>query len=250
VSESADLTPVRFAELVAPAISRTFVAGIRAGGDEGRALVASYGGRAIGYLIDLRNPLAAGRSLTPADLASVYRYTEPADIHQTVARSVAHGLLEQAPDGAVVASERGHAFLRDLFALHGRVLGERWERRHAGPVERLDAALARLLAAADQTGGAAWTAQAPPYQPAGAGPGVLLMNRLSTMRYHRADAHAAAWQAAGLTAAEIAAMPWGSNWSEQRRRVEADTNRRAAPPYEVLAPDERLGLLADLAALP
>jgi len=250
VTESAQLAPVRFAELVAPAISRTFVAGIRAGSAEGRELVASYGGRAIGYLIDLRNPLAAGRTLSPADIASVYRYTEPADVRETVARSVAHGLLEQAADGSITASERGHAFLRDVFALHGRALGERWDRGHPGLVERLNATLGRLLAAAGATGGGAWAAQAPPYELPGTPPGVLLLNRLSTMRYHRADAHAAAWQAAGLTAAEMVKMPWGSNWSEQRRQVEADTNRRAAPPYEILAPDERLGFLADLAALP
>jgi hypothetical protein len=245
-----ELSPVRCAELVAPAISRTFVAGMRAAGAEGRELVASYGGRAIGYLIDLRNPLAAGRALTTADLASVYRYPDPAEVRETVARSVEHGLLERAADGSITASERGHAFLRDLFAQHGRALGERWDRRRSGPVARLNATLARLLAAAEETGDGAWAAQAPPYEPEGTPPGVLLLNRLSTMRYHRADAHAAAWQAAGFTAAEMVAMPWGSAWSPERRKVEDDTNRRAAPPYEVLTPDERLTFLADLAALP
>jgi hypothetical protein len=235
---------------VAPAISRTFVAGIRAGGTEGRELVASYGGRAVGYLIDLRNPLAAGRSLTPDDLARVYRYADPADVRERVARSVEHGLLAQAADGSIAASGRGHAFLQDLFALHGRVLGERWERGHTGPVERLNAVLERLLAAAEATAGPAWAAQAPPYEPEGTPPGVLLLNRLSTMRYHRADAHAAAWQAAGLTATEMVGQPWGSEWSGQRTQVEEETNRRAAPPYEVLTPDERLTFLADLAALP
>jgi hypothetical protein len=252
-----DLSPVRCAELVAPAISRTFIAGMKAGGDDGRALVASYGGSAVGYLIDLRNPLAAGRRLTPADLESLYRYRDPADVRETVARSVAHGLLAQAqagtagvPPGAVEASERGHAFLRDLFTLHGRVLGEVWERRHAAVVERLNALLARLIAAAGATGGAAWAVQAPPYEPAGTPPGVLLLNRLSTMRFHRADAHAAAWQAAGLTAAEIQAMPWGTTWTAQRQGIEDDTNGNAAPPYAVLTVNERLSLLADLAALP
>jgi hypothetical protein len=235
---------------MAPAISRTFIAGIRAGREDGRALVQSYGGRAVGYLIDLRNPLAAGRRLTPTDLASVYRYVDPADVAETVARSVEHGLLEPAPDGAVAASERGHAFLRDLFAHHGRALGERWERRHAAMVERLNALLARLLDGATASAGAAWAVQAPPYEPAGTPPGVLLLNRLSTMRYHRADAHAAAWRSAGLTAAEIQAMPWGTPWTRQRRDIEDGTNRNAAPPYAVLALNERLSLLADLAALP
>jgi hypothetical protein len=248
--DTVDLSAVRCAELVAPAISRTFIAGMKAGGDEGRALVESYGGPAIGYLIDLRNPLAAGRRLTMADLRSVYRYADPAEVEETVARSVAHGLLAQAPDGSVAASARGHAFLRDLFALHGRALARRWERHHAAMVDRLGGLLARLVAEAGATGGAAWAVQAPPYEPAGTPPGVLLVNRLSVMRFHRADAHAAAWQAAGLTAAEIQAMPWGTQWTAQRRRIEDDTNRNAAPPYAVLSVNERLALLADLAALP
>ena len=71
-----------------------------------------------------------------------------------------------------------------------------------------------------------------------------LLNRLSTLRYHRADA--AAWQAAGLTAAEMVALPPGP----AREAIEHDTDVRTAAPYRLLSPDERLELLADLAALP
>lgn len=250
MADPVELAPVRFAELVAPAVSRTFVAGMRAGGADGRDLVDRYGGRdAVGYVIDLRNPLAAGRPVTPTGMAAVYRYRDPDEVAETVRRSVAHGLLDQAPDGTVTAGERGQAFLRDLYALHGRVLTERWRGR-AGLVDRLNDALARVLAAAADTGGAAWAVQAPPYEPPDTPPGVLLLNRISTLRYHRADAHAAAWQAAGLTAAEMVAMPWDTEWSPQRQAAEQDTNRRAAPPYAVLTPDERLTLLGDLAGLP
>jgi hypothetical protein len=248
--ELADLSPVRFAELVAPAISRTFVAGMQAGGTDGRELVASYGGRAVGYLIDLRNPLAAGRRLTPTDLAAVYRYQPLEEVRETVRRSVEHGLLEQAPDGAIAASGSGGAFLRDLFALHGRVLDARWGGGHARAVDRLTGLAALLIAEATRTAGPAWAVQAPPYEPAGTPPAVLLLNRLSTLRYHRADAHAAAWQAAGLTAADLVAMPWHTPWPPVRRQVEDDTNRRAAPPYAVLTAEQRLTLLSDLAGLP
>jgi hypothetical protein len=248
--DAVELSPVRCAELIAPVIGRTFIAGMRAGGADGRELVASYGGRAVGYLIDLRNPLATGRRLTPAELAAVYRYAPAEQVRETVRRGVEGGLLDQAPDGAVAASERGHAFLRDLFALHGRVLGERWGGGLAAPVERANRLLARLVEEAAATAGPAWAVQAPPYEPPGTPPAVLLLNRLSTMRYHRADAHAAAWQAAGLTAAEIAAMPWGTPWQPVRRQVEDDTNRRGAPPYAYLDPEQRLALLADLAGLP
>jgi hypothetical protein len=66
------------------------------------------------------------------------------------------------------------------------------------------------------------------------------------LRYHRADAHAAAWHAAGLTGAAIQQLPAGP----ARDAIEAGTNRRASPPYATLTPDERITFLAGLAALP
>ncbi|MFD2356943.1 hypothetical protein ACFSTC_58395 [Nonomuraea ferruginea] len=76
--------------------------------------------------------------------------------------------------------------------------------------------------------GDALAVMAPPYEPEGAPAGLLLFNRLAALRYARADAHAAAWQAAGLTAAEVVALEPGP----LRERIEAGTNRRAAVPYE------------------
>jgi hypothetical protein len=242
-----ELGPVRCAELAAPAITRAFVSGMAAGRRRGRQLVDGYGGSAVGYLIDLRNPLAAGRALSAAELAAVYRYDSESDRLATIAASVDGGLLDRQPDGAVQASERGRRFLAELFDLHAGILGERWD---ATFVDRLDPLLERLLAAASPTGGPAWAVQAPPYEPAGATPAVVLLNRLSTMRYHRADAHAASWQAAGWTAAEASAMPWGVAWNDARAAIERDTNVRAAPPYEALNANERLTLVASLAALP
>ena len=86
-----------------------------------------------------------------------------------------------------------------------------------------------------------------PYEPAGAAAAALLLHtRLSVLRYHRADAHAAAWHAAGLTGAAIQQLPAGP----ARDAIKADTNRRAGPPYATLTPDERITFLAGLAALP
>ena len=87
---------------------------------------------------------------------------------------------------------------------------------------------------------------APPYEPADATAGVLLHHRLSVLRYHRADAHAAAWQAAGLTSEAMTQLPAGP----VRAAIEAETNRRAGVPYATLSVDERIALLAGLAALP
>jgi hypothetical protein len=75
---------------------------------------------------------------------------------------------------------------------------------------------------------------------------VLLLNRLGALRYHRADAHAAAWTAAGHTALSIGELAAGP----ERLAIELETDRRAAGPYAALSADERLTVLADLAALP
>jgi hypothetical protein len=250
MTDTVALSPDRFASLVAPAVTRTFVAAMRSPGESARDLIASYGGReAIGYLIDLRNPLAAGRPLSPEGLAAVFRYHQPADIDTQVRRSIDAGLLVRADDDAITATDRGLAFLSELAALQAAALDERW-RAYRHFVEPLNSLTARVLAEAAATAGASWAVQAPPHEPDGTPPDLVLMNRLSTLRYHRADAHAAAWQAAGLTAADVVAMPWGSEWTPPRQAVEDDTNARAGVPYAVLTPDERLRMLADLAALP
>ena len=74
---------------------------------------------------------------------------------------------------------------------------------------------------------------------------MLLHHRLSVLRYHRTDAHAAAWQAAGLTSEAMTRLPAGP----MRSAIEAETNRRAGVPYATLSADERVALLAGLAAL-
>jgi hypothetical protein len=86
---------------------------------------------------------------------------------------------------------------------------------------------------------------APPYEPADATAELLLHTRLSALRYHRADAHAAAWRAAGLTSTaitELAASPI-------RDAIEAETNHRNDLAYTTLSRDERATLLARLTEL-
>jgi hypothetical protein len=245
------LSPERFAALVAPAIDRVFVAGMAAGRTRGGAeLSRRYGGpAATGYLIEFRTRLARpGGSVTAAGFAAVTRYFDPDDCQRALDKQVAHGMISRGTAGDFHATERGCEFLREAYELHARTMAELWEAGHAVRVGRLVEALGRLhtAAAANAIPDAAYEAMAPPYEPDGARPGVLLLNRLGTLRYHRADAHAAAWSAAGHTAQSIAAPPLGP----QRAAIEAETDRLAASAYATLSADERLILLADLAALP
>ena len=104
----------------------------------------------------------------------------------------------------------------------------------------------RLVERGLATGGTAYATVAPPYEPPHASAGLLLHSRLSVLRYHRQDAHAAAWQAAGHSYTSIRQLPAGA----EREAIEAETNRRDAAPYASLTADERLVFLAGLAALP
>ncbi|WP_433127842.1 hypothetical protein ACQPWW_33810 [Micromonospora sp. CA-240977] len=250
-----ELAPHRVAGLLAPAVDRVFRAGMLAGRDGGGAeLSQRYGGpTANGFLVDLRTRLAApGGTVDGPGFAAITRYWDPVVSRRSVDKQVAHGMLHRRPDGALCATERGTAFLTELYQVHAEVTEELWA-GHDERVSRLVAVLGRLLSYAlvladeeGDRGGSAFTAMAPPHEPDGTPSGVLLLNRLGTLRYHRADAHADAWAAAGHTASSIAALPAGP----ERLAIELETDRRAAGPYSVLSADERLTMLADLAALP
>lgn len=244
-----DLSPEPFAALAAPAIDRLFRGAMAAGRSGGGAdLGQRYGGpEATGYLVEFRTRLAApGGAVTPAGFAAVTRYRDRAACLRILDKQVAHGMIRRGPEGWMRATERGRAFLAEIYALHAEVTGRLWGGEHDERVDRLAGTLGTLLAAAERTGGAAFAAMAPPYEPDGTPPGVLLLNRLGTLRYHRADAHAAAWHAAGHTASSAAELAPGA----ERNAIEAETNRLAAPPYQRLEPGERLCFLGDLAALP
>ncbi|MGN9812289.1 hypothetical protein ACTMSW_23405 [Micromonospora sp. BQ11] len=254
MNDTVELAPHRFAGLVAPAVDRAFVAGMLAGRDGGGAeLSQRYGGpAATGFLVELRTRLAVpGGTVDGAGFAAVTRYRDPATCQRALDKHVAYGMIHRRPDGGLSATERGTAFLTELYQVHAEVTEELWA-GHDDRVRRLVEAFGRVLAYAlvlAEDGGepdGAFTAVAPPHEPDGTPAGVLLLNRLGALRYHRADAHAAAWTAAGHSPASITELEPGS----ELLAIELETDRRAAGPYLVLTAEERLSVLADLAALP
>jgi len=114
-------------------------------------------------------------------------------------------------------------------------------------VPRLADLVGRLLEAGESTGGPAFRAMAPVYEPPGASAALCLSSRLGALRHHRADAHRAAWKAAGLTLTQLRALP---PHGPQRQAIEDETNRLDEPIYRMLSPAERDELLAGLGALP
>jgi len=169
------------------------------------------------------------------------------------------GELEQGTavvdaDGTWRLTDRGRAVAAAVQLAIGDATAEHW---NPGPplnsmlpgpaaLPRLAALVGRLLDAGQATGGPAFRALAPVYEPLDASPAVRLTTRLGALRHHRADAHRAAWQAAGLTEQQMTNLPAGP----ERQAIEDETNRRDEPIYQVLDRDERIELLAGLGALP
>lgn len=242
------LGPTRCAALIAPVVDRVFASAMLAGRHGGGGEVsARFGGSAaVGLLVEFRTRLARpGGTVDPAGFAAVGRYRDADQRARLLDQHLANGMLRRTADGGFAATERGREFLGEISAVYDRVLAQMWQ-DHAARVERLLDVVGRLVQAGLASGGPAFTTMAPPYEPPVATAGTRLLNRLGTLRYHRADAHAAAWAAAGHTARTIVELAPGP----ERQAIETETNRLAAPPFASLPPDERLLLLADLAALP
>jgi hypothetical protein len=238
--------PARLAGLVAPVIDRlrNGVAGkVMARGAE---LTSATGvpEEAVRTLAMLRNRMPDGAA-TRDDLVTVMRYVPLAQVDDGIAKALDAGVLTTHSDGSLRFTDRGRAIVEDLYRLMTDIVAGLW----AGHEKRVTSLLdltARALDAAATTAGPAFTVMYPPYEPAGTPPSMVLAERLTPLRFHRFDAHVAAWQAAGLTVEQITVLPAGA----ERDRIEEETNRRGAAPYAALNTAERLDLLGGLGALP
>jgi hypothetical protein len=246
VPDVVDMSPGRFAALIAPVMERLTLAVVTRAMARGASAPAPGGvpPGAMRMFGQLRTALLA-RKVPTASLAAIYRYRDAGDVRRDLEDLRAAGLVDTTGDGAIQATGSGRVVLAEMYKVSADVAAGLWAGQK-GSLASLSNLAGRVADAALVTGGDAYLAMAPPYEPAGAASGLLLHTRLSVLRYHRADAHAAAWQAAGLTSAAISQMAAGP----VRDTIEAETNRQAGIPYAALDPDERMTFLAGLAALP
>lgn len=236
--------PEHIARLVAPVIDRLRNALVRSITVHRDALFQEFGvGEGAGLTMGmLRNALRA-RPVTRAQLRAVLRYLPPDQVDAGADDALAAGLVEG--EGALAVTDRGRLFLDRLYSAGSSFVAECWS-GHEERVERLLELTETVLDAAMAMGGPAFAVMSPPYEPPGAPAAMRLAERLTPLRFHRFDAHIAAWEAEGLTVEEVQALPAGP----VRDRIEEETNRLAAPPYAALDPVGRLELLGGLGALP
>lgn len=239
------LSPLRMATLVAPVIDRLRFAVSR----QVRATTASLAAEAgLGELgtrawTTLRNTMP-DREVTIDDVRAVYRYHPEERVEASLAEVTAGAVVEQTAGGRYRLTPKGQALTMKLLETTATAAQELWSARPER-IPGLAATAGRVMDVASATGGAGYRMVTPPYLPDGITPAYVLVERVTALRWYRFDAHVGAWEAAGLTPEAIRAMTAGP----ERDAIEAETNRRAAPPYADLEPEERLDFLAGLGAL-
>jgi hypothetical protein len=247
-----DAKLVGFVAAAGAEIDRLFRAAMGACARSGGAGLRDRHGAGYGeLLIDFRTVLAAPDGIvTAAAFAEVMRYHDAADIESSIRRAEDRGAVIRDDDGLIRATPAGHAFLDDLNAAQADALGPLWAGA-SKTVERLaditgDVVVAASLHPLLPVG--AFTAMTPNYEPVGTPATVLLLNRLSALRFHRSDAHAMAWRSAGLSATEMVALQ--ETGGARRDSIEARTNEIAAAPFRIVAEDRRRTFLTDLRSVP
>ena len=251
-SASVDGVLVGFVAAAGAEIDRLFRAAMEACARSGGAALRDRYGAGYGeLLIDFRTVLAAPHGIvTAAAIAEVMRYHDSADVESSIRRAEDRGAVIRDDAGQIRATPAGRAFFDDLYAAQADALGSLWAEADES-LARLTAITGELVVAASLDpllAVGAFTAMTPNYEPIGTPATVLLLNRLSALRYHRSDAHAIAWRSVGLSATEMVAIQ-GLGGS-RRDAIEARTNEIAAAPFRILAEDRRRILLADLRSMP
>lgn len=235
-----------YAALIRPVIDRVYVGFRYSGRDRVQAVYDKYqlrpGFERSFYFGLLARPM-------PADsLAAATTYSG-----SDMTGELVQGVAEVDADGTWRLTGLGREVALAVQRAYGDSAAEFWDRKlietmpGLAVVPRLAELVGRLLEAGQATGGPAFRAMAPVYEPPDATAALRLTSRLGALRHHRADAHRAAWGAAGLTLAQLRAL---APDSPQRQAVEEETNRLDEPIYEALSPQERDELLAGLGALP
>ncbi|GAA2368111.1 hypothetical protein Cme02nite_27870 [Catellatospora methionotrophica] len=235
-----------YAALVRPALDRVYIGMRAAARDRLRELTEQTGLRqglnSSFYFGLLARPM-------PADAFAAVTAYGAADMSDELAQ----GVMAVDGTGTWSLTDTGRTYTLALQQTIADAAQQLWAQTLRGALPgdavlpRLAELLAVLLEAGRATGGPAFLAATPVYEPPGASYALQVSTRMGALRHHRGDAHRAAWAAAGLTLEQLRAL---SAADALRLAIEQDTNRRDEPVYAVLSEAERWELLGLLAALP
>ena len=183
------------------------------------------------------------RAVSLESYRAAYLYQEPSVFDTALARMKAAGLVDDSGSGLVTLSDPGRQLIAKVRAAAKEAATGLWGSEPLAALPLADRCLAAATESALPAG--AFHVLAPPHDEPDDSDAMRLSERLAGLRWHRFDAHVAAWTAAGFTAATVGELGPGA----ERERLEQDTNERAGEPYAVLDPTERASLLAALEEL-
>jgi hypothetical protein len=245
-----DVDLVAYTEAVAAEIDRAFRQAMAVAGRRGgHGLRDRHPTGFAPELVEFRTSLGwPDGQVSAEDFAEVVRYDDRARRDQSVVASVERGALARDDDGTIRATTAGRAFVDDLYRTQTGILAQAWA-GHDQRLRRLAPVLGDLVRVAASSAEIPGTFRAmePAYEPDGVGTPVLVLNRLSALRYMRSDKHAKAWRETGLTAVEMVQLQ--ATDDSRKHQIERRTNELSAPVFAGLTDGERSQLLDDLRAL-
>ena len=232
----------RFAADIAPVVDKIRITMMQTALTQGSpesfdaAGLDSVSGMMLAYL---RNAYP-DRVVTRAAVQSVYAYHPDNPVDAGLEVLIERGLVVEPAPGTVTLTRAGQDCLEELHAVADQAARRVWGDANQAVVTCAPL-VARALLAAWETGGEAFSLMAPDRLPDSMSEPGLLAERLTGLRFHRFDAHIAAWRAAGYGVRDLESLS-----DPVRSAIEADTNTRAAAPYAVLSEAERELLLTGL----
>jgi len=235
----------QYAAAIAPEIDRVRIAIAHSIRDHfGPLMLAAGVPPAAGQMLGMLRNLGPDRVVSRAAVDRVFIYQAAGSVDTALDELAAAGVVTHS-ETDVALTARGAEVIDRMYAITREIVGEMW-RDVTHDFGELHTITAKAMDAAAQTGGLGYSLMAPLYEPPGATPTTRFAESLTPLRFHRFDAHIAAWMSAGLTVERAQALDDGP----LKERIEADTNARAALPYAALTADERAILLDALRTLP
>jgi hypothetical protein len=178
------------------------------------------------------------------DFAALNRYQTFGPFEPFLAGLEERGAITRDPARNIVPTPEGLTMAKAIVDLQFSAVARLWGPRAAG-VDRVAPLVQQAAAAAAAEGrplaryaASAWRAQG--------SPAADLWCDATTLRLHRAEAHAAAWTEAGHTPASIKALAAGP----ERDAIESRTNELAAAPWAGLSELALTNIVGELGALP
>lgn len=234
-----------FSSFVAPAIDRTAISVHNAIDKDRVSALRGENRFHPGALALFAGMLCAG-PISKREYSELMRYQHFGSSDDFLTGLATRGAITIANDGSFAATPEAVDVAKQLIALQIETVTQLFSPKQAtlpaiaSLIGRArNAAMADPLSDLSRLSGRAWLS-------ADATDAARIWDCSVVLRMHRSDAHAAAWKEAGHVASEMKGMTPGPD----RGAIEARTNELAAAPWTVLSPEERLALLAGLAALP